>query len=104
MVINMYTSDMSKSILDALIANHEQSKPFKASEILIAGADCDHWVRFKTDPQRFEPGIFDGDWAHIKQQPSEGKLRVIRIMTGNDGISRVIARQGSNLYAYPWFK
>jgi len=102
--MDMYPSDMSKSILDALITSHEHSKPFKASEIVVAGADCDHWVRFKTDPQRFTSEIFDGDWAHIKQQPTEGKLRIIRIITGNDGISRVIARQGSYLYAYPWFK
>ena len=95
---------MSKTVLKALILSHEEKKPFKVTEIILAGEDCDHWVRLKTDPQRFSPEIFDGDWAHIKQHPSAGKLRVISIITGNDGISRVIVRQGSNLYAYPWLK
>lgn len=93
---------MSKSAVQVLIANHKAGKPFTAHELPTGDNDREIWVRFKINPQRFLPGIFEGDWAHTKQHPVEGTLRVVRVMTGTDGITRVIARQGNNLFASPW--
>lgn len=93
---------MSLSPLNAMIKDHELGQPFKAAEIPILHEDCGRWVKFRIEPQRFLPANFDGDWANTKINPIEGKIRLIRIVTGNDGISRVIGRQGSSLFAYPW--
>ena len=95
---------MSLSELNAIITDHELGKPFKASEMSVTKDVCESWVKFRIEPQRFLPANFDGDWANTKIHPVEGKIRLIRVITGNDGISRVIGRQGSALFAYPWFR
>ena len=93
---------MSKNAVQVLISDHEAGRPFTAHELTAGEGDKEIWVRFKTNPQRFLPRIFEGDWAHTKQHPIVGVLRVVRVMTGSDGVTRVIARQGNNLFASPW--
>ena len=94
---------MAKTLLDELIAAHEKGEKFTAGELTLEEKDCSLWVKFRTDPQRFTPKVFEGDWANVKQHPQPGKIRLIRVLTGSDEISRVIARQGKDLFAYPWF-
>jgi hypothetical protein len=94
---------MSKTELDSIIKLHDEGKPFQPVELAITDEDCEIWVRFKTDPQRFLPKIFDGEWAHTHQHPKLGSIRVIKVITGNDEISRAIGRQGNQIFAYPWF-
>jgi hypothetical protein len=93
---------MTKSAVLTLISDHEDGRPFTAHELNVSGQDLEIWVRFKTNPQRFLPKIFEGDWAHTQQHPEIGPIRVVRVMTGTDGISRVIGRQGNSLFASPW--
>ena len=95
---------MSTPKLQSIISEHEKSNSFTAQEIVLKAVDCEKWVRFKVEPNRFLPKIFDGEWAHIHLHPQEGPLRLIRVITGNDGITRIIARQGKHIFAYPWFK
>ena len=61
-------------------------------------------VRMRLNPNRFQAGVFDGDWAFPNRHPDEGEIRLIRVVTGNDKVTRVIGRQGSHLFAYPWLK
>jgi len=95
---------MNKKELDEHIASFENGFPPVPFESNLVAGNIDYWVRFKIDPKRFVPAIFDGEWALTKQHPSPGPIRVIKALTGNDGISRLIARQGNYIYAYPWFK
>ncbi len=95
---------MSKTKLDAIISDHDKGKPFTAVGITLREDECAVWVRFKVEPNRFLPKVFDGEWAHTNLHPKEGDIRLIRVMKGNDGITRIIARQGRHLFAYPWFK
>jgi hypothetical protein len=98
-----YNHAMLKTQLDKLIKDHEAGLPFTAQEVQLTETDCKLWVQFKTEPQRFIPKIFDGEWALTQKNPSGGVIRVIRVITGTDGISRTIGRQGNKVYAYPWF-
>lgn len=93
---------MSKSEIQSLISDHIGGRPFTAHEMQVAPDETQLWVRFKTNPQRFLPKIFDEDWAHTKQHPEIGPIRIVRVMTGTDGITRLIGRQANNLYATPW--
>lgn len=95
---------MHKSDLDALISKHENGDSFSAQVVTLSQSDCQIWVRFKVEPNRFLPKIFDGEWAHTHLHPKPGEIRLIRIITGSDEISRVIGRQDKHLFAYPWFK
>ena len=99
----MYALFMSLKAVRVLISSHEAGHPFTAHELSVGDDEKEIWVRFKTNPQRFLPKVFEGDWAHTKQHPNIGVIRVVRVMTGADGITRVIGRQGNNLYASPWF-
>lgn len=98
----LYYRWMLVAKLKALISDHEEQRPFTAHEVTITAVDCDLWVRFRANPERFLPRIFEGDWANTQQHPEPGNMRIIRVMTGTDSITRVIARQGSKLYAFPW--
>lgn len=61
------------------------------------------FVKLKRDPHRFTKALFDGDWAWPGRHPSVGEpIRLLRIMSGNDGVARIIARQGPMLFATPW--
>ena len=93
---------MSKTIVLSLISAHLGGSPFTAQEIPIAEGEADAWVRVKVNPQRFLPKIFDGNWAYPDQHPKIGIIRVLRVMTGSDEITRVIGRQGDKIYASPW--
>lgn len=95
---------MDKKDLDAHISQFENGIAPVPFETNVKDQNLHFWVRFKIDPKRFNPTIFDGEWALTQQHPSVGSIRVIKAITGNDGISRLIARQGSFIYAYPWFK
>jgi hypothetical protein len=72
--------------------------------VKLSSDACAPWVRFKVEPKRFTAAIFDGEWALTQQHPQEGNLRLIRVITGKDGISRIIGRQGKHLFACPWFQ
>jgi hypothetical protein len=93
---------MSKGKLDKILKDHLAGVPFSAQEIVLSSEDCKLWVQFKVEPQRFLPKVFDGDWAMTQKNPSAGSIRIIRIITGNDEVTRAIARQGNKIYAYPW--
>ena len=93
---------MSEKTLNGLIEEHERGVPFTALDFEVTAESKELWVKFIFNPQRFLPVIFDGEWAFPKRHPEIGSLRIVRIMTGNDGVTRVIGRQAAGLYAYPW--
>jgi hypothetical protein len=82
--------------------DHEANLPFSVLILELGASDVAEWVRFRVDPQRFRPDIFEGDWAVTTDHPTPGDIRVVRVITGSDGISRAIGRQGSKIYASPW--
>jgi len=94
---------MHKDQLDKVIKDHTEGLPFTVHEVVLSEFDCELWVQFKIEPQRFLPKIFDGDWAVTQNHPAVGSMRIVRVITGTDGIARAIARQGKKIYAYPWF-
>lgn len=95
---------MSQDELDKIIENFELSKSISPVEFETSIENVSVWVRFKIDPKRFTPSIFLGDWAFTNQHPVPGKMKIVRAMTGQDGIARLVARQGKYIYAYPWFR
>jgi hypothetical protein len=75
---------------------------FSTSELKLTTEETNDWVRMRSNPWRFHPQIFIGTWADPKSHPSTEPIRILRIMTGPDEITRAIARQGKHLYCYPW--
>ena len=95
---------MDKLGLDKILAEFDNGSQPPPQEIQISAATRENWVRFKLEPKRFQPSIFEGDWAFTQQHPLEGTARLLRVIRGSDGISRLIVRQNRFLYAYPWLK
>ena len=75
---------------------------FAAIEINLTKIETRDWVRMRSNPRRFQPQIFIGTWADPNSHPSPGEIRILRVMTGPDHITRAVARQGKNLFCYPW--
>jgi len=75
---------------------------FAACVVELTKLETKDWVKMRSDPPRFQPKIFVGAWADPNSHPTPGELRILRIMTGPDKVTRAIARQGKFLYCYPW--
>lgn len=75
---------------------------FTATEVNLTKLETTDWVRMRLNPWRFQPKIFIGTWANPNSHPSPGEIRILRVMTGPDQITRAIARQGKHLFCYPW--
>ena len=91
-------NQVAKDLIDA----HLDGEDFAATELVLSSVEVAEWVRLRTDPRRFTPSIFVGSWADAEAHPDAGDLRILRVMTGYDQVTRAIARQGRYLYAYPW--
>lgn len=87
--------------LDALISAHERGDPFSVEWLELTQDDTKLFTRLRRDPPHFSPAIFSGNWAVRGRHPQSGELRIVRILTAVDGVSRVIGRQGKYLYAWP---
>lgn len=95
-------SSPTLAALEAIRAEHDAGAPFRVREIELAAEDCSALVALRGNPRRFHTAIFDGDWAKPASHPAPGAVRILRVMAGNDGVTRVIGRQGDMLYVYPW--
>lgn len=87
-----------------LIETYVHTGKFSVQEFIIAPENVSEWVKIRGNPDRFLPKLFDGDWADLNQSPKPGPIKLIRIIPGNDGVHRLIGRQGKNLYAAPWLE
>jgi hypothetical protein len=92
----------NQSVIDQLIKIFVETGKFTAQEFIISAKVAEEWVQFRSNPQRFLPKIFDGDWAKPDRKPEAGVIKLVRIMCGNDGVYRMIGRQGAFIYATPW--
>lgn len=88
--------------ISAFLKEFETNGKFTAQEFTLTKDMTSAWVKFKIDPQRFLPQIFDGNWARPEIHPHPGEIKLLRIIKGNDGISRIIGRQSSGIFATPW--
>jgi len=86
-----------------MVSHHERGESFQVKEWALDEQLAERFVRFRSNPPRFSKQVFDGDWALVNEHPEPGPIRIVRVITGNDGVSRVIGRQGEHLYASPWF-
>jgi hypothetical protein len=93
---------LALSDLREIAARHERGEPFRVRLGVPTSDAAQAFVRFRVNPPRFTRKIFDGDWAHAdKHAKDDQEGRVLRVVTGFDGVSRVIFRQHF-LYACPW--
>jgi hypothetical protein len=85
-----------------LVDRYDRGEPFRVAELVLDLDTAARFVQFRSDPPRFTPKIFDGDWALSSAHPRPGPIRIVRVITGSDGVSRAIGRQGAQIYASPW--
>jgi hypothetical protein len=92
---------MSKEILSQIIKDYQDRNHFRVLNLQVSDVDRSLWVQILVDPEAFRKKMFDGVWADPKKHPDPGLIRILRVITGNDGVTRVIGRQENYLYAYP---
>ena len=95
---------MSSAQVKKLISDFESTGKFTVQEVNLTPTEVGEWVEFVVDPKRFVPSIFEGNWARLDRHPRAGAIRLLRIVSGHDQISRVIGRQENRIFAFPWFK
>ena len=90
--------------IDQIIARHERGEGFRVTNLKLDEFAAQEFVEFKVNPPRFLRRIFDGNWAYTDRHPLPGDIRIIRVITGTDGISRAIGRQAERIFATPWLE
>lgn len=90
------------SVAKSLIRQWLKDESFSLTEVELRSDEVDAWVQLRNDPRRFQPSIFLGAWADPQSHPQPDEIRILRVMTGPDRVTRAIARQGKYLYAFPW--
>ena len=89
-------------VIAELIEGFLSGVDFSAVEIKLTKTETRQWVKMRSNPWRFQPQIVLGTWANPNAHPTPGEIRILRIMTGPDQVTRAIARQGAHLYCFPW--
>ena len=85
-----------------ILRRHAVGESFRPQEVTLDTDRIQQFVRFRMEPPRFAPVIFDGDWAVGSAHPEPGPIRILRVITDRDGVTRVVGRQGAYVYASPW--
>ena len=83
-------NQVAKDLIDA----HLDGEDFMPRNSIIV--EVAEWV--PNGPRRFLLDIGSGNVEGTRCCD----LRILRVMTGYDQVTRAIARQGGYLYAYPW--
>jgi hypothetical protein len=91
----MNNEDARKAIRD-----FRKTGDLRAIETSVSVEEAQDWVRMRLNPRRFAASIFVGSWGDPSKHPVEGDLRILRVITGPDGVTRAIARQGKHLYCF----
>jgi len=84
--------------VDSLIDDYLANGHVPPSEIHLTASEISDWTQMIGNPDRFNAEIFDQDWAHPQRYPTEGSMRVLRILRDNLGQIRLIGRQNKYLY------
>lgn len=96
--LNGATNQVAKGLIEGFLAGDD----FALTETVLSADEVAEWVLLRIDPKRFTPSIFLGSWANPAAHPEPTDIRILRVMTGPDEVTRSIARQGKYLYVYPW--
>ena len=88
--------------ISELIRRHEAEESFSVEWFNLSKSETKLFVRLRNDPPHFTPSIFSSAWRVLGKHPLPEEIRIVRVLTGFDGVSRVIGRQGKYLYVAPW--
>lgn len=88
-------------VLDRIIEQFDAEGTFHPLTLEVDEASLDQLVKLRGNPQKFVPSLFDGTWFETGARAEVGPARLLRILTGRDGVSRAILRQGRALWIYP---
>ena len=87
--------------LRSIIDDHKRGIRFSPRTVSLDDAEAQSMVGMLQNPSRFLPSVFAPGWASESSHPEAGEIRLLSIVEGPDGVSRVIGRQGRSLYAFP---
>ena len=82
-----------------IAGNADPDASIPAGEVLLSAEVVSEFVQLKSDPSRFVPGIFQGDWSVQDSSPSPGKARFLRRLKCAEDLAWDIVRQGSRVFA-----
>ncbi len=101
-MVDTSRAESAKDHLAELFAREARGEPFRVEVLELDDVTAQEFVRMRTNPPHFYRKIFNGDWADPGKHPQPGPLRILRMMAGYDGVTRVIGRQGNHLFVTPW--
>ena len=71
-----------------------------APHVVSLGAEtASQFFAMRTDPRRFTPAIFAGDWADTDTPACPGEMNIVAAIACLDDVVRVMGRQRGRLFA-----
>ena len=88
--------------LKHIFAEHARGEKFRVREIEVSSRETNAWVQLTSNPVRFVPEIFTGDWANTTKHPRPGQYRLLAIVDCDVGLSSDVIREGKALFVTPF--
>ena len=88
-------------VIEKLLKKHKSGEAFRVQQLQISAEEAEVFVKLRRDPRQFRASIFEGNWSIPSEHPQAGQIKLLAALTDSCSVSRIIARQGRNLFAYP---
>lgn len=85
--------------ISAIIAASQRGERFTITEVLLDEKTARLFVQLRNNPARFVPQVFAGDWAVADSHAQAGAIRLLATVVSDNGVVRLIGRQGPSLFA-----
>ncbi len=67
--------------------------------VMLDSETASKFVAVRTDPRRFVPEVFEGNWADEASHPAPGSMQLLAAVVCDNDLVQVLGRQHKTLYA-----
>lgn len=85
--------------IKAICAAAQRGERFAITDVVLDEKTARVFVELRHNPARFTARVFTGDWAVVGSHAAAASIRLLAVVVSEDGVVRLIGRQGANLYA-----
>jgi hypothetical protein len=85
--------------LDDVVASVRAGGRIAPHVVSLDAETANRFLAMRTDPRRFTPAIFVGDWADTDTPACPGEMTIVAAIPCADDVVRVMGRQRGRLFA-----
>jgi hypothetical protein len=82
-----------------IVKSARMRKVFRPTMVVLDGNTAGRFVAMRTDPKRFMPKIFEGEWAINDDVARPDAMQLLATVVCPDESVRIVGRQDGRLFA-----